>query len=64
MKYKGQGKIFNIGSGSGKIKSLKVKMGSILRLTQTELIINQIIPIVFGGHFGVQSPSVNGNYVT
>jgi len=65
MRYKGLGRILSVGNGSGQINSLKTKMGSILRLTQTELIVNKIItPIIFGGHFTQQSPSINGNYVT
>lgn len=65
MRYKGLGTIIGIKLGAGKINAPKIKTASILRLTQTELIVNRIItPVVFGGHFTNQSPSINGNYLT
>ena len=65
MKYKGKGTIPKFLLKMGKIRSLKTKGETILRLTHTELIMHKITtPIIFGGHFTNQSPNINGNYVT
>ena len=65
MRYKGNGKLVSIKTGSGKINALRVKTESVLRLTETKLtVIRRIEPVVFGGHFGTQSPNTFGNYVT